>query len=324
MIWFKMISNWLKMTHNLSTPSFMTAIAGPLIVSLVIAIPAFKFLTNKGNKITQNTYQTQNEPINLEPINLDPIDSTLVYPINQSDFPKTTTSKKSNSMHPFNIIKGSLHEGYISTSFDHIKQKYKDLIDDPLYVYIISHKEREWREDELEWIIIAKSSHPIKWSMNDSAYGMKYYNPHSNNFEVIDIININNLESIKSLRTNDIFFEYIYEVGKMIKIRDSRDDRFDSVDIPYFKTIECAYFARQVPKNYTGMWFSWHCNGKLRCRGAFINRKKDGLWINWFGSGKKANEGCYVNGLKEGLWTFWYKNGNVKYLTNYVKGVRKQ
>jgi len=100
----------------------------------------------------------------------------------------------------------------------------------------------------------------------------------------------------------------------------------------------------EPPKNYTGTWTVWDCNGQKRFeinykdgkyRGIFTtyhsngqkstdqeykDHKAHGIGRGWHRNGQKSYEITYKNGEPHGTWTHWYENGQKQSERQYKNG----
>jgi len=60
----------------------------------------------------------------------------------------------------------------------------------------------------------------------------------------------------------------------------------------------------------SGLWRTWHPNGKLQSEGVVSNGKRTGTWKTWFASGSLEQVASYVDGVPDGPWIVYYLNGN--------------
>lgn len=66
--------------------------------------------------------------------------------------------------------------------------------------------------------------------------------------------------------------------------------------IECYMTIKRAFYARDMPKNYTGNWITWTRYGSKLSERSFKNGKKDGLWVEFDMYGKIILKQTFKNG----------------------------
>jgi uncharacterized protein len=102
--------------------------------------------------------------------------------------------------------------------------------------------------------------------------------------------------------------------------------------------------GKQLIKDGTGDYISYHDNGVLQVTGAYLNGERTGRWtwyyndgalqttenyVNgkqdgeyhfYFRSGQIRSKGMYSNGKQVGKWEDWYNNGKYRQVENRVNG----
>jgi antitoxin component YwqK of YwqJK toxin-antitoxin module len=58
-----------------------------------------------------------------------------------------------------------------------------------------------------------------------------------------------------------------------------------------------------------GYWEIYYTIGMLRCKGSYINGKRDGIWEFYWENGNIMYKGNYIGGNKDGLWRYYDQNG---------------
>ena len=61
--------------------------------------------------------------------------------------------------------------------------------------------------------------------------------------------------------------------------------------------------------NQTGKWTWYYNNGNLQYVESFLDGKQDGEYVFYFINGKVRTKGTYSNGKQVGKWEDWYQNG---------------
>jgi hypothetical protein len=68
-----------------------------------------------------------------------------------------------------------------------------------------------------------------------------------------------------------------------------------------------------------GLWERYFSNGKLSCKGDYVDGNRQGLWEYYYDNGKLASKGDYVDGKEHGLWEYYY-DGELCYKGFYDQG----
>ena len=71
-----------------------------------------------------------------------------------------------------------------------------------------------------------------------------------------------------------------------------------------------------------GLWTRLHPSGNTLSEGKYDQDKNHGLWTYWWDGDQKFAEGYYNQGKENGKWTYWHKNGEVWHLGEYNNGRR--
>jgi antitoxin component YwqK of YwqJK toxin-antitoxin module len=188
-------------------------------------------------------------------------------------------------------------------------------------------------------IIIMKKVDDTNLTLNETKSSMmdeNYANLKANKLEVVEIFNIGNpQEHFKSIKT---YNEILYKKGEMVIADDIQMDNVDSNSkiIRCFRTIDRAFYYRQMPRDYTGKWIEWYESGQKKSEMEYLQGRKHGKCYRWYFNGclnldceyhmnihigqyteywpnnnLKLN-GQYKKGIKEGLWTSYFSDGRVK------------
>lgn len=59
-------------------------------------------------------------------------------------------------------------------------------------------------------------------------------------------------------------------------------------------------------------------NGRVRCRGTWLDHRRNGVWTYYHANGKKQTEAEFKDGLREGQYIVFHENGNPLYIGNYT------
>jgi antitoxin component YwqK of YwqJK toxin-antitoxin module len=162
---------------------------------------------------------------------------------------------------------------------------------------------------------------------------MNYTKFRADKLAVIFIVNVNNpSETTKSIIHEFNGTKCLYEVDIVVEA-----DYYDndvriicSHGIHYFKTIEPAYYYRDIPVGYIGTWREWydngakkserklttesgsgymtmwHSNGIKMTEGNMLDNKLTGKWITYYEDGRKGSKAYFIEGKRSGLWTQYY------------------
>lgn len=96
--------------------------------------------------------------------------------------------------------------------------------------------------------------------------------------------------------------------------------------VPYYKSIDVAFYCGEPPNCYTGIWQSWYPNGAKNNIMTYTCGKLNGIMVTWYENKYKYNnesiksEISYRNGKMHGECKYWYENGNIKRNINYYNG----
>lgn len=182
------------------------------------------------------------------------------------------------------------------------------------------------------WLIILEKLIDSKTNeKRKNVANKKYAKFRANKLNIVEIININSPDITKTQITHKCGdSKVIYKVGSTI-CSSHYDENIEHVrtnGVHYFKTIDCAYFYKDIPIDHSGPIYNWYNDGRKAYEGYYLEGIKTGKWIFWYGNGDVKCQGEYKNGLQEGKWKFWYENKQksfLKRLTNknrkHVKGI---
>jgi antitoxin component YwqK of YwqJK toxin-antitoxin module len=144
--------------------------------------------------------------------------------------------------------------------------------------------------------------------------------------KVIKIIDLNNLNSdVKEVLnsyedpTTGKYVKLLYKVGT-IAIANEYDSNINNIcsnGIHYFKTIDGAFYYGFVPKNYTGKWYYYYCEGNVECETEYVNGLLHGKKIEWHENNIKKAEYELINNKIYGKHIRWHSNGQVQTIGNY-------
>lgn len=239
--------------------------------------------------------------------------------------------------------------------------KYKIYMDDDKYVfklcYDVNTLDKKNKNKNKPFVVIMSKTNKTK--TNESR--MNVFNDNcakfrANRLKVIKIVSIEQPETqIGHIINKFGIKELKYEVGKIVCVDNYDEDinKICAAGIHYFKTLRCAYYYRNVPKNYNGIWINWYDNGQKKSKGKYLNGEKidkwffwyetgekmsieiysidiitdeilrSGEWITWHSNGVEQLKGNYLYGEKSGKWKEWYDNGIMKEEGHYLYGKRK-
>ena len=77
----------------------------------------------------------------------------------------------------------------------------------------------------------------------------------------------------------------------------------------------------RCPENFTGVYYAWHENGKLKYEYNTKDGKCHGLCRIWYDNGQLCYEENSKNGKLHGLKRRWFDDGRLCYKSNYKNGV---
>lgn len=210
-------------------------------------------------------------------------------------------------------------------SLNELCKRCNKYIDNENYVYKLCNdvselkqEQKNWKKFQVccrQWIVILQKTDNTKTNENRSNVRNKSHAKfRANELLVVEIININvgmdiETKTLKTSITNlsdiirfgDIvpsFVETVYEVGKIVKsdIFDSNLDQICSGGIHYFKTLITAYYYRDVPKNYSGVWTTWYDTGQKSSEGKYKDGYQQGRWYVWGNNYEIFSDVFYDNG----------------------------
>lgn len=195
------------------------------------------------------------------------------------------------------------------------------------YVYkLCSHKSRSIKRSiKKRWLVILKKLDETQTNEGrlikneDIKKNSSYAKFRANKLMVIKIINIYNQKITRKFIVN-IFIDVknysskhiTYNVGEVV-VPDFYDENINKIcsgGIHYFKTIVAAYYFRDVPNKYTGIWIEWFDNGVKRLEGKYSNGERDGIWKEWNETGIECINVEFKNGKFVELL---YDNDKTKY-----------
>ena len=180
-------------------------------------------------------------------------------------------------------------------NLDRLKHECKEYLNKSEYVYKICS----------DHIVVMKKLQDTKTNENrNNVADSLYAKFRADKLFVVKILNINNIESIKKIVNNNYKIKIIYKCDEII-IPDKFDENIDEVcssGIHYFKTIDAAFYYKELPRLFTGKWIYWHENGNKSYECEYIDGKETGKWISWYENKNKSSEGEYINGKLTGKW----------------------
>jgi antitoxin component YwqK of YwqJK toxin-antitoxin module len=216
----------------------------------------------------------------------------------------------------------------MTNRLEEILELYKKYIKCDSYFYKICHdlsSISDKRDDR--WLVIMKKTNNTK--TNEARSNIpneectKYAKFRANELEVVEIFDAKNPYTTQSYIIHSYGLNKIkYKVGEIVKA-DKYNDDIDAVctnGIHYFKTIQCAYYYRNIPEDYTGVWFEWYDNGTIKSYYNYKNGEKSGSFIEFHENGVKSIIGCYKSGNKTNKWTYYNKYGDITQESVYKSG----
>lgn len=173
-----------------------------------------------------------------------------------------------------------------------------------------------------KWLIILQKlpdtiTNENRYDINN----MKYAKFRANKLKVILIISIINFNTDVTKNIVDTIINYYnnistqYTVNKIV-YSNSFDQNLNNIcttGIHYFKTLKPALYFKKYSNNYSGIWMSWHNNGRIALKMNIINGKKSGKYETWNTNGQYNIIGEYINDNKSGNWIEYYDNGQINY-----------
>jgi antitoxin component YwqK of YwqJK toxin-antitoxin module len=193
-----------------------------------------------------------------------------------------------------------------------------------------------------DYLIVMKKHHDSIINENrENIFDKNYVKYTTNVLDVVAIYNINTLEQ---------YFGTVSYVNKDFKVcfksgcpvyadqyEFNKDNAGFDVGIAYYKTIERAFYARDLPLHYNGEWIEWYDNGQQMstCNYCTIidqiisfnsepiyKKIKTGLYTKWYKNGNLAEVGEYSKDNRTGKWTFYDENGKIREEGEYSNGFR--
>jgi antitoxin component YwqK of YwqJK toxin-antitoxin module len=237
---------------------------------------------------------------------------------------------------------------------DIILDRYKEYTSDKKFIYKLCYDESKCKinknrtEDEDDninddtnyisvayWLVIMVKIPKTKTNELRGNIANKFYAKfRANVLKVVKVINIDQPKKTTSYIINDFKGKKTkYEVGKLV-YADYYDDDINKIctgGIHYFKTLNAAYFYRDVPNDYNGIWIDRYDNGQKKSKGEYFNGAKINKWVYWYDStcskgtaGQKmaietySNDTDFGESIKFGEWIIWYPNGIKQSIGNYL------
>jgi antitoxin component YwqK of YwqJK toxin-antitoxin module len=265
-----------------------------------------------------------------------------------SDFQinEKSLTNDTNDTNNFKIIdeKYPLH----NEIFDDILKKYSEFISNDTYVYKLCVDVRVLNRGRV-WLVIMQYTNETKTNeLRDGVIDKFYAKFRGDKFLVVQIIDIEQPTNTKDKIMNRFLspksYEFIkteYIVGKIVSA-DAYDRDINNVcsyGIHYFKSIKAAFCYGNAPlKNYTGSWYVWSEDGRVKLMYEYVNGKRHGLAIDhrlplvdWTlnnsasaitsGDRKIESENYrkidriesqYINNQKVGIVTTYYDNSDIE------------
>lgn len=232
-----------------------------------------------------------------------------------------------------------------------ITKYYKKFIKNKNYVYKLCNDVLSKKDHNKKWLVILKflpetKTNELRNNVSDKAFA-KF---RADKLEVVKIININDPKKTKKyivsefIKNDEIIIKTLYMVGEIVE-PEYYDEKINSIcsgGIHYFRTLERAYYYRELPPDYTGIWKAWYDNGNINheCNylnntgnkpflekgiigqsSAIIQTQINVYWIDYYETGGKKAEGKLINYKRHGKWLQYYPNGHNSMIGEYLNGV---
>lgn len=143
--------------------------------------------------------------------------------------------------------------------------------------------------------------------------------------QVLCVFNkFNPIETFESGTSNFAGVLTEYKVGEVVRadFYDTNMAKEDSNGLFYFRCLEGAYFYGLLGlATYSGDYFEWHYNGKLKEVGQLVNGKREGKFEDFYENGKKFTVSYYTTNKLNGDYFEWFENGNKSERGFYVNDI---
>jgi len=196
-----------------------------------------------------------------------------------------------------------------------LQEKCKDYQNSKVYVYKSCRDESNDTSNKQcddRFLIVMKK---IKGTITNEKRELgqhddKQYALHTaNKLLIVDIINLKNHSRNKQHIFSSSFGRKLsYKIGKITTCGEATVILDGGVGMPYFKTIERAYYSS---KN-NGIYKEWNLQGEKKSEGNYAHGKRVGLWTYFYPNKQIKSEGNYAHGKEVGLWTYFYPNKQIR------------
>lgn len=120
------------------------------------------------------------------------------------------------------------------------------------------------------------------------------------------------------------FFVDDMQTGEYFKYFDNGEIKTKSIWKNDLKISSISYYkngeVESIREKDAEFEYWYYESGKLECKIAIKDYKRDGEITNYYENGKIESEGNYRNGNLEGKYTTYFKNGKIKRVSYYKKG----
>ncbi|MCC6507936.1 MAG: hypothetical protein IT423_02435 [Pirellulaceae bacterium] len=87
-----------------------------------------------------------------------------------------------------------------------------------------------------------------------------------------------------------------------------------------WETTTLASYAAPTSRQLHGDFVTYHENGQVSTKGAYVHGKLNGIYESWYRTGEVSATGAYVDGVQSGDWIWRHANGMKRALATYADG----
>jgi antitoxin component YwqK of YwqJK toxin-antitoxin module len=202
-----------------------------------------------------------------------------------------------------------------SNYIEAIKSIYSTYVNDKSYVFKSC--------DRGSTMLIMKKPEGHKNNEGRSSVVSQTHARHRGDTMVVEVIfdkfyPINKLESAKSYWAG---IETTYNLGPISPDLYTDDDSEDSHGIYYCTSVEGAFYYDLIAAKYTGEFYDFHYNGRVKEHGMLVNGMRQGKWDEYYSNGQLCTLSHYTDDKLNGEYFEWYENGNKSERCFYDNGV---
>lgn len=177
---------------------------------------------------------------------------------------------------------------------------------------------------EPHWIVVMeKLPNTLTTEHRTTIFDHNHAKFRANMLNVLQIINIFNVTDQPNTITNTFGSHLAQYTVNQIVYPDAYEINPNIVfagGIHYFCSLETAFYYRCIDNNFTGLWRTWHDNGRIKSDCEYVNGKLHGYEKWWYENGQQKQKSNYVNGKLHGYTKVWYENGHPLAKGNFVDG----